>query len=300
MNTEDPKPIDPALAQAATDRLRAAHVNLVVPSAHRPGALREITFGAPPLMEVSARPKQQANASAQQIIASSTKRSTAHWLERILTDDVIMQEQKRLTAVYAPRPEPVLITGPTGTGKELFARALHGDRVGRFVAVNCGGFPEQLVDSMLFGHRQGAFTGASSDAVGLFGAANNGTIFLDEIAELPVLMQVKLLRAIQEREYMRIGCTDVIATNARVVCATNRCLEDEVEAGRFREDLYWRVTTLVLRTTPLSERPADIVLYMRSVFGVDMPACIPEVKRGNYRELQQWITRHQLGCGAVH
>ena len=227
-------------------------------------------------------------------LASSDKRSTQYWLDSILTQDAHMIEQKRLAAIYAPRSEPVLICGPTGTGKESFARAMHGSRHGRFVAVNCGGFPEQLVDSMLFGHRQGAFTGASQDTTGLFAAAVNGTIFLDEIAELPFLMQVKLLRVIQEHEFMRIGDTSVTPTNARVVCATNRNLDREVEERRFREDLYWRVTTLLLRTTALNERLGDVLLYLESQDLRMSDTANLNFERGNYRQLQQWITRHKL------
>lgn len=155
----------------------------------------------------------------------------------------------------------VLITGESGTGKELIARRLNSveeDRHRPFVAVNCGAIPENLIESELFGHKKGSFTGALQDKVGKFELAHNGDLFLDEIGELPLSAQVRLLRVIQEGEVTRVGDHRVIRVSCRIIAATNRNLEQMVRAGKFREDLYHRLNVVRIQTTPLRERPVDI------------------------------------------
>lgn len=163
----------------------------------------------------------------------------------------------------------VLITGPTGTGKELLAKALHGDRSGKFIAVNCAGLPSELIESELFGHKANSFTGSGGlDKKGLMEVASSkGTLFLDEIGELPMSVQAKLLRAIQSREIRRVGDTSDREINCRLVAATHRDLYQMVEHNLFREDLYARITTFELHTIELANRPEDIVPLLNSMDG---------------------------------
>ena len=156
----------------------------------------------------------------------------------------------------------ILITGETGTGKEVFSRAIHGEsnRADKpFIAVNCGAIPEQLVESVLFGHEKGAFTGATEKAIGKFRKAEGGTIFLDEVGELPLDTQVKLLRVLQQKEVEPVGAAKAVPVNIRVISATNRDLEQEVAKGTFREDLYFRLNVLQIELPPLRNRKSDIV-----------------------------------------
>lgn len=168
---------------------------------------------------------------------------------------------RQLISAVAASNSTALVTGESGTGKELVAQALHQQSPradGPFVPINCGAIPRELIESELFGHRKGAFTGASVDRLGRFELAHGGTLFLDEIGDLPMDMQVRLLRVLQERCILPVGASREVPIDVRVVAATHRNLEDEVRAGRFREDLYYRLNVLPLQTTPLRERSEDI------------------------------------------
>ena len=168
---------------------------------------------------------------------------------------------RNMVSLVADSTATVLITGESGTGKELVARALHDESLrkdGNFVPINCAAIPKDLLESELFGHRKGAFTGAVADRVGRFELAHGGTIFLDEIGDLSLDMQVKLLRVLQERTIDPVGGLRPVQVHVRVVAATHRDLEAEIEAGRFREDLYYRLNVLPLNTAPLRERSEDV------------------------------------------
>jgi transcriptional regulator with GAF, ATPase, and Fis domain len=165
-----------------------------------------------------------------------------------------------LATRVAPTRSTVLLTGETGTGKELLAELIHArSRVrGSFVKVNCAALPETLLESELFGHERGAFTGADRTRIGRFEQANGGTLFLDEIADMSPATQAKLLRVLQDQEFHRLGGTRALRTNARIVAATNRDLEAAIREGRFREDLYFRLDVIGIRLPPLRERPEDV------------------------------------------
>ena len=185
-----------------------------------------------------------------------------------------MHELADMIETVAPTQATVLISGESGVGKELVAKALHekSGRNGRFVAVNCGAFTETLLASELFGHERGAFTGADKKREGLFAAARDGTIFLDEIGEMPPAMQVKLLRVLQEKEILPVGSSTPVAVNARVIAATNRDLSREVEEGRFREDLYYRLNVVLLTPPPLRERGAHDIALLAEHFAKRLAA----------------------------
>jgi len=173
---------------------------------------------------------------------------------------------KKLAEQIAKTDVNILISGESGTGKEVFARSIHnasdrGD--GPFVAINCGAIPENLLEAELFGHEKGAFSGAINKRIGHFENADNGTIFLDEVSELPVSLQVKILRAVQEKEIMRVGSSKAINIDCRIISATNRVLETEVAEGKFREDLYYRLNVIELKIPPLRDRIDDIPLLAK-------------------------------------
>ena len=204
----------------------------------------------------------------------------------------------------APTDLSVLVTGESGVGKEFFPQVIHAysaRKHNKYIAVNCGAIPEGTIDSELFGHEKGAFTGAVEARKGYFEEADGGTIFLDEVAELPHSTQVRLLRVVQTGEFIRVGSAKVQKTNVRVVAATNTNLQDAIQAGRFREDLYYRLNTVPIQVPPLRERKEDIFLLFRK-FAADvaaqyrMPAISldPEARqmlenyywRGNIRQLK--------------
>src|SRR5204862_2043344 len=202
-------------------------------------------------------------------------RALTHQLERaegkteLIGSSRGIEQVKRLIDKVAPTNSTVLILGETGTGKELVAKAVHqqslrGDKP--FVAVNCGALPETLIESELFGHRKGAFTGADDHRVGLFEVAHGGTIFLDEIGELPKSMQAKLLRVLESGEIRRVGDNDAFEVDVRVVCATHRNLPEMVEGGDFREDLMYRINTFEIRLPSLRERSGDIQSLAEHLF----------------------------------
>jgi transcriptional regulator with GAF, ATPase, and Fis domain len=183
----------------------------------------------------------------------------------VFGDSPRLIEALEIAEKAAPTDLPVLIDGESGTGKELMAKVIHanGSRSDRpYITVNCGAIPNELLESELFGHKKGAFTGASSDRSGKFEAANGGTIFLDEIGELPLNGQVKLLRVLQSNEIQRVGSDQVISVDARIVAATNKNLLEMCKAGRFREDLYYRLSIIHVSLPPLRERRDEIPLLI--------------------------------------
>ena len=229
--------------------------------------------------------------------------------EQIIGRSDALAEIFKLIEKIANVPGSVLIQGESGTGKELIARALHYNSAradGPFVAINCGALPENLLESELFGYVKGAFTGAHTNKTGLLKAADGGTLFLDEIGEMPQTLQVKLLRALQEREVLPLGATKPVPFDARLVSATNRNLEEEIAAHRFRDDLYYRISVFNLTLPPLRERREDIPLLARHFIakyshelGVQtrtlsdaaLQALINYDWRGNVREVQNAIER---------
>ncbi|MDG3441867.1 sigma-54-dependent transcriptional regulator [Nitrospirillum amazonense] len=230
----------------------------------------------------------------------------------IVSRDPSMGGVLRLADQIAPSDASVLITGESGTGKELMARYIH--RKSRranavFVSVNCAAIPENLLESELFGHEKGAFTGAVARRVGKFEEANGGTLLLDEISEMDIRLQAKLLRAIQEREIDRVGGTQPVKVDIRVLATSNRFLEEEVRAGRFREDLFFRLNVVNLALPPLRERPADIAILSQhfatkysEANGLPERRVSPEALamlqahrfRGNVRELENTMHRAVL------
>jgi transcriptional regulator with PAS, ATPase and Fis domain len=230
-------------------------------------------------------------------------------LPGIVGSSAAMREVYRLTRLVAPTPASVLLVGETGTGKEMVARAIHrlSPRAdGPYVRVNCGALAESLLESELFGHVKGAFTGAIDNKTGRFEAAHGGTIFLDEISSMSPKLQVKLLRVLQEKEFERVGESRTIRVDTRVVAATNQYLEDEIEAGRFRDDLYYRLNVVAIYLPPLRDRREDVPALARFFLERhseehrrETPALSPEVIRalqahdwpGNVRELENYMER---------
>lgn len=227
----------------------------------------------------------------------------------LLGESESMQRVYDLIRKTAVTRTNILVYGESGTGKELVARAIHFNSPRKdkpFVTVNCGAIPENLIESELFGHTKGSFTGAIANKQGLFEMADSGTIFLDEIGELPLQMQVKLLRVIQERNFIRVGGTETVNVNVRLIAATNRDLGDEVKKGNFREDLYYRLNVIQVKLPPLRHRREDIPLlaeyFLRKYSketGKDLSKISPKAMEllvkydyyGNVRELENIIER---------
>ena len=221
---------------------------------------------------------------------------------------------QEMIARVAPSEATILVTGETGTGKELIARHVHAlsrRSGGKFVAINCGAFSETLIESELFGYEKGAYTGAVQGKAGWFETANGGTLFLDEIGDLPLPMQVKLLRVLQEREVVRLGSRQAVPIDVRLIAATNVDLAEAVRAGRFREDLYYRLQVIALPLLPLRERPGDVMPLTRHFVQVYAERLhlgevilSPEVELalrqypwpGNIRELENVVHRALLVC----
>jgi two-component system response regulator GlrR len=195
----------------------------------------------------------------------------SEWRRDVITRNPVMEDVLAKARMVANSDASVFIQGESGTGKELIARAIHEAsprRGGAFVAINCGAIPEPLLESELFGHVKGAFTGAMRDNKGLFQAASGGTLFLDEIGDMPVALQVKLLRVLQERKVRPVGSTESHDVDVRVISATHRNLEAEMAAGNFREDLYYRLNVIALSLPSLSERREDIPLLANHFLGL--------------------------------
>ncbi|MEE2684780.1 MAG: sigma-54 dependent transcriptional regulator [Planctomycetota bacterium] len=230
-------------------------------------------------------------------------------LPGIVGNSVAMQQVYQLTRQVARSSASVLLLGETGTGKELIANAIHelSERTsGPFVKVNCGALSESLLESELFGHVKGAFTGATSNRTGRFEAAHTGTIFLDEINSTTMLLQVKLLRVLQEQEFERVGDTETIQVDTRVIAASNRNLMAEVEAEKFREDLYWRLNVVPIEIPPLRQRREDVpdlVAFFLNEYNEANDRYVVHIERsameamqdydwpGNVRELQNYVER---------
>lgn len=231
------------------------------------------------------------------------------WLEG---DSLLMQRVRERIERVARSMAPVMITGESGTGKELAARMIHelGARSGQsFVAVNCGAIPENLMEAEFFGYRKGAFSGAEQDRDGFFQAANGGTLMLDEVGELPLAMQVKLLRAIQERRVRKVGATAEEPVDVRLLAATHRDLAALVHSGQFRQDLYYRLNVLDVQLPPLRDRSEDIPLLARlflerqnpggapvSLSAPAMAALLQHAFPGNVRELENVLERALALC----
>jgi two-component system response regulator PilR (NtrC family) len=246
---------------------------------------------------------QQENVLLRRALQSS------HQFSNIIGKSAAMEAVFQLVETIAPTTSTVLVTGDSGTGKELVARAIHfnSPRKDRpFVALNCGALPETLLESELFGHVRGAFTGAETNKKGLVEVADKGTIFLDEIGEMTAMMQVKLLRVLQERKFRRVGGTDEIEADIRIIAATNRDLSRMVAEGKFREDLFYRINVIPVRLPPLRERTDDIPLLTEHFLGkyatqmdkrvtgvaADAMRCLQLYPwPGNIRELENAIER---------
>jgi two-component system response regulator PilR (NtrC family) len=252
--------------------------------------------------------------SALNLPQKAAPRPEAGGTYRLLGESPPMQQTRAMIEKLARSQEPLYLTGESGSGKELAARLIHEGGARRdkpFVPVNCGAIPENLVESEFFGYRKGAFTGAEADREGFFHAANGGTLFLDEVGDLPLAMQVKLLRAIQEKRVRKVGATTEDPVDVRIICATHRSLPALVEAGKFRQDLYYRLAVIELRLPSLRECREDIALLADAILGrlagdAQRPRLAPAAVEalsgydfpGNVRELENVLERAIALSGA--
>jgi two-component system NtrC family response regulator len=224
------------------------------------------------------------------------------YLQKFITQDRRMLELKQDVIKISPTPYEVLITGDSGVGKELIAKSMIDKREGRICSVNCAGFPRDLIESELFGHTQGAFTGASRNKEGLLSSAKDGVMFLDEVGELPLDVQAKLLRAIQDKVIRQVGSVEEKPINCKFVCATHRDIKKMVKENLFRQDLYARISTLELHISNLEERIEDALLITQSLEGGD--EFLLKHKEAllnkeldlslNVRSLQQYVIRYKI------
>ncbi len=229
-------------------------------------------------------------------------------------DSPAMAQVREMIEKLARSQAPIYISGESGSGKELAARLIHSRSArssGPFVPVNCGAIPENLMESEFFGHRKGSFTGADSDRDGFFQTANTGTLFLDEVADLPLAMQVKLLRAIQEKRVRKVGCSTEEPVDVRIMCATHKNLRECVDKGTFRQDLYYRLNVIELRMPPLRERLEDIPPLVETIclrlFGENAPRLSTKALKalqaypfpGNVRELENILERATALCSGT-
>jgi len=282
-------------------------------------AIDAVNFGADRYVIKGDRLLDELRPAIQQVTQNLALKKEAGELRRELRritglDNMIGVSPKMRTIFelivnIAPQPSRVLITGESGTGKELVARAIHENSSrarGPFITINCGAFPETLLESELFGYVKGAFTGATENRRGLFHAAHGGTLFMDEIGNMSVTMQVKLYRVLQEGKVRPVGSTEEVDVDVRVIAATNKDLEKEIAEGRFREDLYYRLSVIPIHLPPLRERREDIPLLAREFLGrlvksmgKKVEGIEPEAMRllevydwpGNVRELENTIER---------
>ena len=282
-------------------------------------AIDAVNFGADRYVIKGDRLLDELRPAIQSVAQSLELKKEAGYLRRELRRvtglDNMIGTSPKMRAIFdlivnvAPQPSRVLITGESGTGKELVARAIHDNSTrakAAFITINCGAFPESLLESELFGYVRGAFTGANENRRGLFHAAHGGTLFMDEIGNMSVTMQVKLYRVLQEGKVRPVGSTEEIDVDVRVIAATNKDLEKEIAEGRFREDLYYRLSVIPIHLPPLRERREDIPLLAREFLGrlsksmaKNIEGIEPEAMRlfevydwpGNVRELENTIER---------
>ena len=304
--------------RAVKSRSPASEVVLITAFASVPKAVEAMRLGAFDYLQKPFDPDQVALVVARALesrrIREQARAARAHapaspGYHRLVGRSAAMQEVYDLIQKAAQLDITVLLNGESGTGKELAAHAIHYEsnrKARRFVAVNCGALPQDLIESELFGHAKGAFTGATAAKAGLFEEASGGSIFLDEVGELPLALQVKLNRALQEREIRRVGENTAIKVDVRVIAATHRDLKSDSQAGRFREDLFYRLNVFPVRMPPLRERADDIPLlaahfldkyaemYQRRLDGFELDALRAIATYswpGNVRELENAVER---------